>query len=355
MAERKIDLIKTETRNVKWLVDNMRNELLKVDNSFQRQYVWLKKHQVKLIETILLGYSIPEIYLWGIDTDPDNGDTVYSIVDGQQRIGAVVDFIEGKFNLSVTSVAEKDASYANKHFSDLNSDEKKAIWDYPFSIRFIRQEFVRQDIVTMFLRLNSTNLSLNPQELRNAEFDGKFLKLAEELSNLNFWETYKIFNQQQVRRMQDIQFISNVLIFFRQGIEGDTTQTNINRVYDLYNETYEEYDDDKNLFNSILNEMEKFFKSTDEKIGEFLSKQTHLYTFMIITYYILKMHGEVKEEHVQKVSKFIDAYENTSNSNLFTTKILSDIAEYKKLSSEGTQSKSKRMRRIQIIKSVIDI
>lgn len=354
MTTRKIDLIKTETRNVKWLVDNMRADLLRVDNSFQRQYVWQKKHQVRLVETILLGYSIPEIYLWGIDTNPDSGDTVYSIVDGQQRIGAVVDFIDGKFDLSITHTVEKEAPYVNKLFNELSPDEKKAIWDYPFSIRFIRSELDRQDIVTMFLRLNSTNLSLNPQELRNAEFDGKFLKLAEEISDFDFWDKYKIFTQYQVRRMQDIQFISNILIFFRQGIEGDTTQTNINKVYDLYNEVYEEYEHDKTLFQTILIEMEKLFNA-DDNIKMLLSRQTHLYIFIVITYYLLQKYGEIKEEHIKNVSKFVTAYENPTQSDLFSTKICEDIDEYKKLSSEGTQTKSKRIRRVQIIRNIIEV
>lgn len=354
MTQRKIDLIKTETRDVKWLVDNMRKDLLKVDNSFQRQYVWLKKHQVKLIETILLGYSIPEIYLWGVDTNADTGDTVYSIVDGQQRIGAVVDFIDGKFNLSVTNTVEKEADYVNKYFQDLSQSEKKAIWDYPFSIRFIRPEFNREDIVTMFLRLNSTNLSLNPQELRNAEFDGKFLKLAEEISELEFWDKYKIFSQYQIRRMQDIQFISNILIFFRQGIDGDTTQTNINRVYDMFNEVYEEYDHDKELFLKILDEVEKFITAS-EKIRTFITKQTHLYIFMVISYFVLTKYGEVKEEHIKMLSNFVEAYDNPLDSNLFSKKVLEDIEEYKRLSSEGTQTKAKRMRRVQIVRNIIEI
>ncbi|MNW49638.1 hypothetical protein D3C74_270650 [compost metagenome] len=354
MTSRKIDLIKTETRDVKWLVDNMRKDLLRVDNSFQRQYVWMKKHQVRLIETILLGFSIPEIYLWGIDTNPDNGDTIYSIVDGQQRIGAVFDFIEGKFNLSTVFLVEKEAPFVNKYFNDLTSEEKKAVWDYPFSIRFIKKELPRQDIVTMFLRLNSTNLSLNPQELRNAEFDGKFLKLAEELSNNEFWDKFNIFTQNQIRRMQDIQFISNILVFFRQGIEGDTTQSNINKVYDLYNEEYEEYEEDKNLFHSLLNEIEKFF-NFDDNVREFLSKQTHLYIFIIITYYLFQKHGGVQEKHIKRISDFVAAYDDQSRHNLFSTKILKDIDEYKKLSSEGTQAKSKRMRRVQIVRDIIEI
>ena len=80
-----IDMIKNDSKDSKWIVDQYREELLYVDDSFQRRYVWHEKHKIKLIETILLGYAIPEIYVWDVTTDPDTGDTKRSIVDGQQR------------------------------------------------------------------------------------------------------------------------------------------------------------------------------------------------------------------------------------------------------------------------------
>ena len=97
-----IDIMQNDKKNSKWIVDNFRDDNLYVDDSFQRRYVWLEKHKIKLIETILLGYAIPEIYLWETEIDPDSGQAKYSIVDGQQRIGALFDFIDGKFKLKIS-------------------------------------------------------------------------------------------------------------------------------------------------------------------------------------------------------------------------------------------------------------
>lgn len=83
------------------------------------------------------------------------------------------------------------------------------------------------EIAKLFLRLNRTNTTLNPQELRNAEFNGEFLRLAEEIAQNEFWDNYKIFTQSDIRRMQDIQFISTLLIFLRMGIEQDNTQNQL--------------------------------------------------------------------------------------------------------------------------------
>jgi len=82
----------------------------------------------------------------------------------------------GKFKLKTAYLDKRESSYSNISFDELGNEERKIIWRYPFSMRVIKQEVERNRIVEMFLRLNSTDKSLNPQELRNAEFDGLFLK-----------------------------------------------------------------------------------------------------------------------------------------------------------------------------------
>ncbi|EHK0928943.1 DUF262 domain-containing protein, partial [Escherichia coli] len=97
---RAIDLIKVESKDIKWLTDNLKSGVITVDNSYQRKYIWQQKDQVALIETILIGYPIPEIYLWANNTDPDTGDTKYSIVDGQQRLTTIQRYLNDEFKLS---------------------------------------------------------------------------------------------------------------------------------------------------------------------------------------------------------------------------------------------------------------
>ncbi|MEI2362238.1 DUF262 domain-containing protein [Priestia megaterium] len=354
MTNRKIDLIKNETRDVKWFIDKMRNGELIVDNSFQRKYVWHRKHQVSLIETILLGYTIPEIYLWNVGTDPETGQTTYSIVDGQQRLGAVLDFISGDIALERNYIDQKDNSYSNKAFRELGNEEKSAIWEYPFSTRFIKREVIREDIIEMFLRLNSTNNSLNPQELRNAEFNGEFLKLAEQLATNSFWTDYDIFSPTQIRRMGDIQFISSLLIFLRFGIEEETTQTNINKIYDMFNDYYEEKDEDKENFDQIIEMIRSIM--IDEQIIKFVSKTTHLYILFIICYLMQKTGKSFRGEILYRFKAFVESYDSeTELQRKYSFKEAVAIIEYKKLSSEGTQSKSKRIRRLEIMRGILGL
>ena len=186
-----------------------------------------QKNQIQLIESILLGYPIPEIYIWNIGTDENTGDTKYSIVDGQQRTGAIFQFISNEYKLLDTALKNDSECFErvrNKYFKDLNVEDKKAIWAYIFSIRLVRSTVDRDSIVKMFLRLNSNNLTLNPQELRNAEFEGEFMKVVSTLSEREYWDSNQLFSISDRRRMRDVSFISTLLVFMKQGIQEDVTE-----------------------------------------------------------------------------------------------------------------------------------
>lgn len=342
-----IDVIQPDTKQSKWIVDNFRNGLLVVDNSFQRNYVWLRKHQVKLIETILLGYAIPEIYLWMIDTDPSSGDIKYSIVDGQQRIGAVFDFIDGKFALNEKYISEDTASYANKTFLELTDEMKKRIWSYPFTIRQIPQGVGRNEIVKMFLRLNSTDKSLNPQELRNAEFNGLFLENAKAIAELEFWTTFKVFNTDNVRRMKDIEFTSGLLIFLRKGIESELTQEAINQMYDLYNDEYNEKDEDYSMTVSILNEIQMLAEYAPE-MANVVRRTTHLYTLFTLGYLLVSEEKHFTDEQKQKLVQFYTEYNSDENKDIL-------VRDYKEYTKDATTSKQSRMARLKALRSYIRI
>lgn len=341
-----IDVLQPDKKTSKWIVDNYKNDLLVVDNSFQRNYVWLRKHQISLIETILLGYAVPEIYLWMIDTDPISGETKYSIVDGQQRIGAVFDYIDGKFPLRSAYLSEGQADYADKYFKDLSDDLKKFIWSYPFTVRQLPQSVSRDEIVKMFLRLNSTDKSLNPQELRNAEFNGEFIDNAQKLAELDFWKKHKIFSVDSIRRMKDIEFTSGLLIFLRNGIESEITQTAINKMYDLYNEEYEHKNDDYNTVVSILNEIQTII-DYDPNTLKALSKTTHFYTLFTLTYLIVSDDLHYSIDQKEKITAFYKKYNNDDDDSI--------IADYRKYSKEATNSKQSRIARLKALRSYVGI
>ncbi|MDT9792482.1 MULTISPECIES: DUF262 domain-containing protein [Klebsiella] len=345
--------VKVESRDIKWVSDNFKSGELIIDNSFQRRYVWIKKDKISLIESILMGYPIPEVYLWQNKTDPETGKRVHSIVDGQQRLGAVFDYVSEQFALDRKHLEYQDSNFSGKKFSELEDEQKAMIWGYDFSIRFINNNITIEDIKNLFLRLNRTNTTLNPQELRNAEFNGEFIKLADEISKHQFWKDYNIFNNTDLRRMLDIQFISTILIFIRMGIAEETSQSAINKIYDQYNDEYPEAEDDKELFMNLLHVL-NFILKEKENLSYIAKRKTHFYTLFTLSFYIFRIELD-KDNDYQSVSSKLEEwfthYKNETNFENDTIKSLLD--EYRLLSQEGVQKKTNRQRRLDILKEYL--
>ena len=350
-----IEQIDIQPHSAKWLYDLDDKGLLEVDNSFQRNYVWTLRNQVQLIESILLGYPIPEIYLWNTGTDENTGDTKYSIIDGQQRCGAIFQYIANTFKLREAYLDTNGVKFSlikNRHFKDLESDDKRALWAYIFSIRLVRSEVERELIVKMFLRLNSNNMTLNPQELRNAEFEGEFMTLASTLSELEFWDKNKIFGVADRRRMRDISFISTLLVFMKRGISEDIANTNLNQIYDLHNDEYPDKEKDQEKFESILNEIEPLISTNTERM-KLLGRQVHFYSLFTVLYEILSEQDNLTDEQILNYQNFIDNYDNDEVLGKYFSDMMSEIYQYKSLSKEGTRQKSNRFERYRILKKII--
>lgn len=339
-----------ESRPIKWLVEELRKSNLFVDDSFQRNYVWINKDRISLIETILLGYSIPEIYLWESDTDPDSGETRYSIIDGQQRIKTISQFINGDLKLTDSGLEFKTAPYRGKRFDELTNEEKSAVWSYKVSIRFVNKSVTRDDIIKMFLRLNKTSNALNPQELRHAEFHGEFLNASVKVASLPHWKKWATFSDMELRRMGDVQFASTLLIFARSGFEDETTQSSINRYYDLLNENYPGKDKDIEAVIETLDYIDKLI-AVQPEIKDLLRKKTHAYTIFTLADSLKKSQQTIKDS----AAKLICWYEWQESDSQVDKAYVEAAEEYRRLTLEGVQKKSNRYRRYEILSKYMGI
>lgn len=352
-----IEQIDIQPQTVKWLHELYEKGLLEIDNSYQRNFIWSSKHQIQLMESILIGYPVPEIYLYNTGTDENTGNTKYAIIDGQQRCSSIFKYISNAFKLNENQLNKNSANFENiknRLFKDLEIDDKKAIWSYIFSVRIVRNSVEHEKIVKMFLRLNSNNMTLNPQELRNAEFEGEFMKLSSSLSNLDFWIKNNLFSLSDRRRMRDISSISILLVFMKKGIEEDISSSNLNQIYDLYNDHYPDKKQDEKRFIFILNEIDKIIN--DEKARmDILKKQVHFYTLFTVVYNLTTNQDALKASYIENYQYLLDHYDdNAILSSRFNT-IMEDITSYKALVKEGTNQKSNRFERFKIIKKLMTL
>ncbi|MGH9482645.1 MAG: DUF262 domain-containing protein, partial [Terriglobales bacterium] len=76
--------------NVATLYNFITSGVVKIPG-FQRHYVWDLKRASKLIESLLLGLPIPQIFLY------EAGRNSFLVIDGQQRLMSLYYFCEGRF------------------------------------------------------------------------------------------------------------------------------------------------------------------------------------------------------------------------------------------------------------------
>jgi len=154
---------------------------------YQRPPVWTRGQKQLLVDTILRNYDIPKFYWRKTGSKPDT----YDVVDGQQRLRAIWEFLEGGFKLPKNATAIDEYDVANAKYDDL-PDELRIRFD-TYSLDVVLVEAADEDEVReMFLRLQN-GTSLRAQEKRNA-YPGRMRDFVRELSSHTFFQSVGFSN-----------------------------------------------------------------------------------------------------------------------------------------------------------------
>lgn len=343
-------------KSIKEISSMFEGASLIVDDTYQRRSVWSEKDKIRLVETVLLNLIIPVLFFWKADTDPETGASITHIVDGQQRIKAICSFINNEFKLKPQFLLDEMAKkkYSNKYFRDLDAEDKKSFWNYQLMVIDIDPTATRNDIITMFNRLNLTDYNLNDQEKRNS-MSGEFAALARELSDAPIWEERHLFTTKDVKRMKDIEFCASLILLYRKGIIDQTDQTALNQAYEELQSGYKDAENDKYAVVAAIELLPKFFIS--EEVTKFLKKKTQLYTLFSVIFYMQRNSLSVSEIQLQNLQNFVDLYAVFNNDMDLANqideneKLLFDwLKKYKLASSEGLNKHTNRMIRYNIMK-----
>ena len=261
--------LNTTLRNVIWFKNAHDKNELDMKPPFQRNPVWVDRQKSFLIDSILSGFPIPEIYMQEIVTG--EGVSKHIVVDGQQRIRAVLEFLEGAY-----AINSKDTpSWGDMYFDDLSESDKKKIFTYNFIVRIL-PDIDDVLIRSMFQRLNRNVLALNKQELRQATYWGSFINLMNNLSNKEIWQKINIFTQNDIRRMIDVEFISELTIAFLHGPQNKKDK--LENYYQIYEEEFEEEQLVEDVFYAVLAELNKILSGINRTRWR---KKTDFYTLFL--------------------------------------------------------------------------
>lgn len=199
--------------NITTIVNFVKSGAVKIPG-FQRNYVWDIKQASRLIESILIGLPIPQIFLY------QEGKNSFLVVDGQQRLMSIYYFVHGrfpktskrpllrrlmaeqgtlpdsileddnyftKFNLQLASKSGSSSRFHKQNYATLGDHRMD------FDLRTIRNVVIKQSspqedpdtsVFEIFNRLNTGGVNLRPQEIRSSLYHSDFLKTLHRV-NLN--------------------------------------------------------------------------------------------------------------------------------------------------------------------------
>lgn len=193
---------------------------------FQRNYVWDIRRASKLIESLILGLPVPQVFLYEEDKNS------FLVVDGQQRLMSVYYFIKGRFPRNGSrsrlrmialekgclpeEVLEDDGlfqSFSLSLPSRLQTQPNKfhgkkytTLGEYKrtLDLRPIRNVIVKQNapkdddssVYEMFNRLNTGGVNLSPQEIRSSIYHSEFFEALYRINGKEVWR--RIINKEQV-------------------------------------------------------------------------------------------------------------------------------------------------------------
>jgi hypothetical protein len=205
---------------------------LELNPEFQRGSVWPPAARTYLIDTILRRLPIPKIYV-RTRVDLETKRSFREVVDGQQRLRAIIDFSNDKFALG-----PRAQEFAGKRYSDLLPEEQERFLGFTIAVdQLINANDA--DVLEVFSRLNSYTVPVNPPELRHAKYQGEFKWAVHETSQRwsVLWDRYKIVGARDAVRLQSDSLIAEMFGIVMEGVK-DGGQPNITKLYDRVDKTF---------------------------------------------------------------------------------------------------------------------
>lgn len=188
-----------------WTTETIYNQISKdninMNPEFQRRDAWDDKTKSKLIESLMLGFPVPQIILAEIKRNK------YIVIDGKQRLITICQFFNGRLKLKGLDVLETLNGHSYEEIGNSTNNDKYAT---AFDNSVIRTVVIRswpseQFLYSVFLRLNTGSKQLSPQELRQALHPGPFLSFLDERTANSKQLQYVLNNNGPDARMRDIE------------------------------------------------------------------------------------------------------------------------------------------------------
>jgi uncharacterized protein with ParB-like and HNH nuclease domain len=203
---------------------------------FQRNYVWDLGRASKLIESLILGLPVPQIFLYEVERNR------FLVIDGQQRLMSVYYFIKQRFprkekRAELRTIFDQhgripdEVTHDDKYFENFRLKLSEALPGSPnrfkglahntlgqyktqFELRTIRNVIIKQNspkgddssMYEVFNRLNTGGINLKPQEIRTSMYHSPFYELLYQMNSRMGWRRLLSFEEPDLH-MKDVEIL----------------------------------------------------------------------------------------------------------------------------------------------------
>lgn len=243
---------------------------------FQRHYVWDIRNASKLIESILMGLPIPQIFLY------EDAKNRFLVIDGQQRLMTIYYFMKGRFpkrdaRVKIRGIFGEKGKLTKSDLEDdtlfstfrLSFNPDGAVSPYQgltyasleglqstFDLRTIRNIMVKQvrpdddksSIFELFNRLNTGGINLSAQEIRMSLFYSSFIKSVVNMNENPDWR--KVLGSGPDQRQKDVEMI---LRMFALTSNYKNFKKPLSKFINEYCKKMKSYEDNSELYSNAFN------------------------------------------------------------------------------------------------------
>lgn len=198
------------------IIDQLKYGDIILEPDFQRRPgLWNDKQQSRLIESLIIRIPLPTFYFDSTDDDK------FIVVDGLQRLYALKRFMvldrDDENRLALTDL-EYVHEYEGKKFEELPTNIQRRINTQTLTAYVIRPGIPDKVRTSIFTRINTGGLTLEPAEIKNSVYRGQAANLLKELAHSNeFVKATR--NKIDSSRMLDCEFVNRFMAFYLLGIK----------------------------------------------------------------------------------------------------------------------------------------
>ena len=333
------------------LISEIKRNKLVLSPPFQRNLVWRTIHKIDFIKTILLGFPFPQIFLAKGELNAEELTTTSVVVDGQQRMNAILGYIENEYSVD------------GQFYKDLSKIERDEFLKYEIAIIELDMESDDDNIIEIFQRLNRTFYSLTKIEKLATEYAAsEFMLVAKLLTDeielseaknvkdinisndfrnwaksINYSSILKLVLEQNIFTTYEISRKVHLMIML--NILGTIEMGFMNRnIKDSVLDDYKEYFESKTDVVNNLNRVSEILISLKLKKTSYWYNKANFFTLIIFFYNNLDL---------------IEIYNKTLLKQKLT-RFEEEIPEdYALAAKEGVNNKKERLTRNKILNELL--